>query len=153
MRSFHEMEQELAALPKMLDKYARISRMPFDFGLDQPLYPTEVHVVSEVVARGPASVTDLGRRFGVTRGAASQMVGKLVQKGLLSKRQDPEKGSRWLVEATEQGRNVHDHHMAFHREHDKEFMEYLGRLSEAEFATVASLFKRMERWLDSYFDG
>lgn len=147
------MEQELAALPKVLDKYARISRMPFDFGMEKPLYPTEVHMVSEVAARGPVSVTELGRRFGVTKGAASQMVGKLVQKGLLSKRQDPEKGSRWLVEPTEKGRYVHNHHTAFHREHDKEFMEYLGRLSEAEFTTVASLFHRMERWLDSYLDG
>lgn len=150
MRTFDEMQPQLSALCGVLEKYTRISRMPQDLGTGEILYPQEVHFVSAVAGSGGASVSELSERFGATMGAASQMVGKLAAKGYLTKRRDPAKGSRLIVEATDSGRAVHEAHMAFHAEHDKAFFSWLAGLCTEEYEVFAALCGEMDRWMDSY---
>lgn len=150
MRTFTDMQPQLSALCGVLEKYVRVSRTPVDFGGGEPLFPQEIHFVSACAWAGGASVSDLCRRFGTTRGAASQMVGKLVRKGLLAKRRDPEKGSRLIVEPTEKGLAAHRAHMAFHEVHDGRFLDFLAGLCTEEYEVFAALCGEMGRWMDSY---
>ena len=147
-----EMQPQLSALCGALEKYSRIARMPLDLGTGETLYPQEIHVVSAVAGADGTSVSELSRRFGATKGAASQMVGKLVRKGYLTKRRDPHKGSRLIVEATEAGRAVHEAHMAFHAEHDRAFFSWLAGLCRQEYEVFAALCAEMDHWMDSYLD-
>lgn len=150
MRTIHDMQPEVGALCEVLEKYSRICRIPLDIGTGEKLYPQEVHVISAVVVSGHASVSELSARFGATKGAASQMVGKLVKKGFLTKRRDPDKGSRLIVEATDMGRSVHEAHMGFHAEHDKFFFNWLSGLCTEEYRVFSALCGEMNRWMDGY---
>ena len=152
MKHYDEIQPQLATLCTVLEKYTRISKMPFDFGIGEELFPQEIHLISAVAHTGRASVSELARRFGTTKGAASQMVGKLVDKGLLTKRRDPDKGSRLIIEPTDKGRAAHEGHMNFHKEHDRPFFDWLAGLCTEEYQFFSALCEKMDIWMDSYLD-
>ncbi|MGE4557573.1 MAG: MarR family winged helix-turn-helix transcriptional regulator [Desulfovibrionaceae bacterium] len=145
-----DMPDVLSVLCRVLEKYLRVSKQPREFGTEELLYPTEIHVVSVVAALGAVSVTEISEQFGTTRGAASQMVDKLVSKGLLAKRTDPDKRSRLIVEATDKGRLAHAQHMKFHKERDKEFFHFIENLTPEQRRTVLAFLENMDGWMASY---
>ena len=126
MRTFEHVLPVFRSLGRALDKYSRIDRMPFDFGVGEPLFPSEIHMLATVVDREPVCVTNLAHEMGVTKGAVSQLVGRLRNKGLVCKDKDRLNGARVVVSATDLGRVAYAKHMEFHKRHDAEFLEFLG---------------------------
>jgi DNA-binding MarR family transcriptional regulator len=83
------MENELQSLIdqflKILNLYSVISRKPKDYGTGDLLYFTEVHTISTVGKNKAVNMTQLADIMGVTRGAISQTIRKLVTKNLIIK--------------------------------------------------------------------
>ena len=83
------MENELQGLIdqflKILNLYEVLGRKPKDYGSGDLLYLTEVHTISVVGKNESVNMTGLAELMGVTRGAISQTVRKLVSKGLILK--------------------------------------------------------------------
>jgi len=142
----------LQKLGRAMAKYAVIDRKPYDFGIGLDLFPAEIHMVTTVDMMDGAGVTELAAEFGVTKGAVSQQVAKLVKKGLLAKDRDPDNGSRVIISTTELGRRASRNHLEFHRRHDRRFLEYVGGLDEASYATMVDLAEQMDSWMDSYLE-
>ena len=61
--------------------------------------------------KGPCGVTDLGDHMGVTSAAASQLLERLVQQGLVLRTEDPNDRRGKLVALTEQGEQILDESM------------------------------------------
>ena len=150
MRTFDELTPVLRKLSRALAKYAVIDRKPYDFGTGMELYPAEIHMLTTVDMLGGAGVTELARESGVTKGAVSQQVAKLVDKGLLAKRADPENKVRVIVTVTAAGRQASQNHLEFHKRHDKVFLEYLSGLDRESYRAVCEMAEEMERWMDRY---
>ncbi|HVN59173.1 MAG TPA: MarR family transcriptional regulator [Bacteroidales bacterium] len=83
------MENELQYLIdqflKILNLYAVLGRKPKDYGSGDLLYLTEVHTIATVGKNEKVNMTTLAEIMGVTRGAISQTIRKLVVKGLIIK--------------------------------------------------------------------
>jgi DNA-binding MarR family transcriptional regulator len=62
-----------------------------------------LHFVSR---KAPCSISDLGDRMGVTSAAASQLLDRLVQQGLVLRTEDPNDRRGKLVELTAEGQQV-----------------------------------------------
>ncbi|WP_421900888.1 MarR family winged helix-turn-helix transcriptional regulator [Maridesulfovibrio sp.] len=135
---------------RVLVKYNMVERRAFDFGVGIKLYPSEVHTLSAVDKLGDCGVTDLARESGVTKGATSQLVSKLVKKGLMFKEADPENGSKVILRLTELGKTASDNHYKFHMDHDREFIDYLRAMSEEELKVFDDICSKMNDWMDSY---
>ena len=150
MRATENMMALFHGLGSVLEKYLRISKVPLHVGGGETLFPSEVHLLSRICLKQGASVTAIARHFGVTKAAASQMVGKLVDKGFLQKERDPDKGSRILITPTAKGLAAHKEHMAFHERHDKPFLDYLASLSQEQFDAYLRFTEHMNQWMDSY---
>lgn len=150
MRTFDEMTPVLRNLGRALAKYAVIDRKPYDFGVGMPLYPAEIHMLTTVDVLGGAGVTQLAGEFGVTKGAVSQQVAKLVDKGLLAKQPDPENKTRVIVTVTARGREASRNHLEFHKQHDRAFLDYLSRLDRESYAAVSEMAEEMDRWMERY---
>eukprot|EP00828_Plagiopyla_frontata_P030162 TRINITY_DN3919_c0_g1_i1.p1 TRINITY_DN3919_c0_g1~~TRINITY_DN3919_c0_g1_i1.p1 ORF type:complete len:225 (-),score=43.37 TRINITY_DN3919_c0_g1_i1:92-766(-) len=150
MRTFDEMTPVLRKLSRAMAKYAVIDRKPYDFGTGMDLYPAEIHMLTTVDMLGGAGVTELAREFGVTKGAVSQQVAKLVDKGLLAKQSDPENKARVVVTVTSVGRKASLNHLEFHKRHDKAFLDYLSRLDRESYEAVSEMAEEMDRWMDRY---
>nr|WP_203544753.1 MarR family winged helix-turn-helix transcriptional regulator [Desulfovibrio sp. JC010] len=135
---------------RVLVKYNMIERKAFDFGIGIKLYPSEIHTLSAVDRLGGCGVTELARESGVTKGATSQLVSKLVRKGLMVKEPDPENGSKVVLQLTELGKKASDNHYKFHLDHDREFIAYLQAMDDKELQVFDDICSKMNEWMDNY---
>jgi DNA-binding MarR family transcriptional regulator len=60
----------------------------------------ELEVLGTLVARGPLSAGDIAKRTGLTSGAVTRLIDRLVERGSVRRRPDPEDRRRVLVEIT-----------------------------------------------------
>lgn len=103
----------LAQLHEVVDLGHAIDERPRRFDTDFPLSRAEIHTVSAVAESPGIGLTALAEQQAVTKGAASQMVSRLVQKGLIHKERGA--GREISLSVTDTGARAHDAHMAFHR--------------------------------------
>ncbi|CCO23656.1 MarR family transcriptional regulator [Maridesulfovibrio hydrothermalis] len=150
MRTYDEMMPVFMELGRALAKYSIVDRTAFDFGVGVDLYPAEIHMLTVVDNLGGAGVTELAKELGITKGAVSQLVAKLVKKGLFFKESDPEHGARVIIMPTELGIIACKNHKAFHQDHDKDFLEYMANLDEASYEVVSKMSREMNLWMDNY---
>ena len=150
MRSFEELFSMLNLFGSALTKYALVDGHASDFGVGVDLHPSEIHMVSRVDCRDGVGVTELAEEIGITKGAVSQMITRLADKGLLVKEPAPENRARVVIRTTEKGHTASENHLEFHRTHDKVFLEYLAGLDDEEYARVKEVGEQLNRWMDEY---
>ena len=78
-----ELQQLIELFLKILHLYSVISRKPKDYGTGDLLYFTELHTITVVAANEEVNMTQLAEIMGVTKGAISQTIRKLVHKNLI----------------------------------------------------------------------
>lgn len=69
-------------------------------GLSMPQFG----ILMQVHHRGNCAIGDIGEHFDITSAAASQLVDKLVQNGLIQRQEDPNDRRAKLLNLTEKGR-------------------------------------------------
>ena len=81
--SMHTLHDRFQRVMKLA---VRLEQTPRPFGTDELLTATEIHLVEIIGENGESlSVTDLAGLLGVTKGAVSQTLKKLENKGLTTK--------------------------------------------------------------------
>lgn len=70
---------------RILHLYSAIDKKPKDFGTGDLLYVSEIHAVYLIGSNPEINMTRLAELAGVTRGAVSQMVKRLVSKRYVAK--------------------------------------------------------------------
>jgi len=81
----NELQNLVDLFLKILHLYSVISRKPVNYGTGDLLYFTEIHTISVVGKNREVNMTRLAEMMGVTKGAISQTVKKLVNKNLILK--------------------------------------------------------------------
>jgi len=107
--------QLLCKLDRVVARLAAIQQTPRSYGTDVQIHSTEIHTVQAIGESEDVSLTQLAKHMGVTKGALSQTVAKLVRKGLVTKRPAPGNAREIRVELTDLGWTAHRHHEAFDR--------------------------------------
>jgi DNA-binding MarR family transcriptional regulator len=83
-------EQFNQVLRDWTETFMRRSMQDFvQFSKDSGLSMTQLHTLFRLHHAGICGVTDVGDHLGVTNAAASQMVDRLVQQGLIERAEDP----------------------------------------------------------------
>jgi DNA-binding MarR family transcriptional regulator len=80
-----DLQQLIDLFIKILHLYSIIGRKPKDYGTGDLLYFTEVHTIEVVGRNNGVNMTRLAEIMGVTKGAISQTIRKLVHKNLIVK--------------------------------------------------------------------
>lgn len=150
MRTLDELMPVFNRFGSVLTKFALIDRKARDFGVGVPLYPSEIHMVSRLDGRGDVGVTELAEELGITKGAVSQLVSRLVKKGMVTKEPVPGNRSRVLIRVTPLGHRASESHLAFHLQHDGAFLDFLAGLDDATYATVLRVAEEMNHWMEAY---
>lgn len=81
----NELQNLVDQFLKILHLYSVIGRKPKDYGTGDLLYFTELHTITMVARNNEVNMTQLADIMGVTKGAISQTINKLVRKGLILK--------------------------------------------------------------------
>lgn len=119
-------EQLLDILERAMNRLASVHTHPYDFGTGVKLHRAEIHTVQAIGDHEGVNVTRLAEIMGVTKGAASQMIGKLVKKGLVKKTQTGDNAKEIHLELTAKGRVGHRNHSALHMAMYDLVKEYFG---------------------------
>ncbi len=119
--------------------YADNANLTRSFGGEGEYSPTEVHMIARIAENPDITVTELARRSNRTKGAVSQVVKRLEEKGLVEKRKAEVNCSRTLLRATEAGLRLNQYHL----EHYRKRIEVLESALEARAGREA---------LDQFYD-
>ncbi len=100
---------------RILHLYSVISRRPVDYGTGDLLYFTEIHTITTLRQNKEINMTHLAEKMGVTRGAISQTIRKLVNKNLVIKLNTNNR-KEFNLRLTEKGQIAYKGQMSFQRE-------------------------------------
>jgi DNA-binding MarR family transcriptional regulator len=123
-----------------------------NFGVEEMLFPSEIHTIEAIGKNHWINVTQLSETLGVTKGAVSQMIGKLVQKKFVEKIKIPPNGKETFLELTDKGKKALRGHDKFHREIYMDFLKYTGNISTKDFRKFKEILTKIETHLDLYSD-
>ena len=121
-----EFESILDLLDRIVTKIEGQHSDARDFGTGENLYRSEIHTVQAIGENKGINVTRLAEKMGVTKGATSQILNKLVKKGLVIK-QNKEKNNKELnLYLTDKGWIGFNNHEILHKKTFEVVKEYYG---------------------------
>jgi DNA-binding MarR family transcriptional regulator len=123
---------------KILHLYSVIGRKPKDYGTGYLLYFTEIHTITVVGNNNEINMTHLADIMGVTRGAISQTIRKLVSKNLILKSNITNK-KEINLKLSEKGLIVYKAQESF----QKEIFTFAGSLYEQASPKDRALVRRL----------
>lgn len=97
-------------LHNLVNKHRTLDRTRRDFGIDEPLIGSEIHTIAAIGENNMANITELAKKLGITKAAASQAVRKLCNKGYIRKLRDDSNKKEVLLTPTEKGQRANDGH-------------------------------------------
>ena len=121
-----------------------------DFGIEEKLYPSEIHTIEAIGRNKWINVTQLSEALGITKGAVSQMVSKLVKRKLVKKIKIPGSEKETFLKLTPKGRKAFEGHEKFHRDMYLDFLKYSENISNKDFRKFKEIFTKIEHHLDLY---
>jgi DNA-binding MarR family transcriptional regulator len=126
----------------------KLEQTPKKFGTDEYLSHREIHLIELIGNDETLSVTDIAELTGVTKGAISQNLKKLENKGLSLKITDPANLSRSIVQLSAKGKVAFETHHQWHKTMDGGFAEYFKQLSKSETAIIVDFMGKFENFLE-----
>lgn len=134
-------------LMRVSKKFNEIEKFTINLGPDERLYPSEIHVIAAVGNGQANQVTVLSQKFGITKGAVSQVVNKLSNKGYLKKISH---GKEIILSLTPKGQMAFDVQDKLHNQIETDFVQYLDNLSPEEIESFLEIMAKIEEFIDSF---
>ncbi|MCP3772982.1 MarR family transcriptional regulator [Paenibacillus sp. MZ04-78.2] len=113
-------------LGRLILEIRRLERDPRHYGGVGPLTPTEIHTIDAIGREEGILMSELAARLGITKGAASQMIGRLEAKALVRRTPHPSDSRSVIVSLEEQGKVAHKAHEELHRSFYDQLRSELG---------------------------
>lgn len=139
-------------LLRLGNKYRRLDSRAIDFGTGDLLYPSEIHVIEAIGKGHGATVNEICRLFGVTKGAISQIVHKLSGKGLVGRTRNPDYHKEIILSLTTRGRKAFEGHERLHGTMDGELYMYLSDVKKENLQSFEEFIARIEILVDRYIE-
>ena len=135
---------------RIINKFKVLEKIPIDHGTGDLLYASEINIL-EIIGKYPGlNMTELAQKRGVTKGAVSQIVTKLVKKQLVLKNQAPDNDKTLSLQLTRLGKIAFENHEKFHAKYDTPMIEKLKSMNVEQLATISETFEMLEDTIDSY---
>lgn len=138
----------------LVEKFSRVVKLwqklesrPRNFGTEDNLTSSEIHMIEVVGLNEGLSVTELARRLGITKGAVSQTLKRLDEKSLIVKEADSSNSSRITVNLSTKGKVAYFSHMQWHEEMDGGFRNYFVNLPEEKIKFLEEFLSILEKFL------
>lgn len=119
---------------------------PVDYGTGEPYNSAEVHILSYIADYPGISASEIARNWNRTKGAVSQIIKKLVSRGLISRQKKECNDKTVCLYVTEEGERLD----AAHREYDTRNYQRFLKLMEEHFSkdAIEEAFSVMDVWIE-----
>jgi Transcriptional regulators len=142
-----EFRNEIA---KLVNQYNKLENMPFDTGLGDYLFPSELNMIEAIHTNKGRTVTELCIYFGITKGAVSQTITKLINKGYVSKTRSLSNKKELIIELTQKGIQAFDKHDQFHRHMDEEILGYIKTIPDDQLQDFKQMLSLISQHIEKY---
>ncbi len=119
-----------------------------NFGTDTTLYEAEIHMIMYIKDNPDLHVSGLAKKIGVTKGAVSQIVAKLVKKSMVVKTKDEANLSRTLLRLTDKGEVAYKVHEKMHNKFDLGIEEILTDATVEQLDFMRDFLIKLENYID-----
>lgn len=144
-----EQYEEISKLmERVIHKYNQVEKTKRPYGTDTLLSRTEIHTIVAIGDSPDINVTQLAKAQGVTKGAASQMVYKLVDKGFVKKRVSPHSDTEVCLTLTSKGNDAYQAHQEYHQTTNEPFFEMLRQIPEDLGREAVRILSAFDKALD-----
>ncbi|WP_158453707.1 MarR family winged helix-turn-helix transcriptional regulator [Paenibacillus beijingensis] len=127
--------------------FSKLDRKNRDYGVDEPLFHSEIYTLNEIREHEGIHITALAERCGVTKGAISQVLKKLEQKGLVTKEKDVRNQSRLILKVTPKGEIAYAHHLDYQNQFKQMIAEVLGDAPDDKVLYIKEFLIKLENQL------
>ena len=135
---------------RITKKFNELEKMSIDIGSGERLYPSELHVIDSVGNDYGNSVTEISKKFGITKGAVSQVVNKLFEKGYLKKEKEEEYAKEIKLSLTEKGWKAFKILDEMHKKMEDEFSKYLENVESEKVVCFTEIMVKIEEFIDTF---
>lgn len=135
-------------LERVIHKYIQMEKHTMDYGNGIALSQPEIQTVMLIDSNPGISVTAIAKMRGITKGTASQMLYKLVDKGLVEKRISEHSDAQISVFLTELGQEECRLHDAYHKQKIQPVFEYMSQLSPQAVKDFVGIIQQLDNTLD-----
>jgi Transcriptional regulators len=147
------MEDEKTALvvhtfEKVMNSYLATEKRPHDYGVGFPLYRSEIHTIDAVGRQEQINITELAQTLGITKSATSQMIDRLVKKGLVVKTVLSKSDTEVALTLTSVGQTVFRVHQESHQVFFAYIKETLSTVSERDIDTFLDIMEKLRAFID-----
>lgn len=133
---------------RIMNKFNASEKAPKYYGTDVLLYSSEIHTIEAIGKKPKTGVTDLAIHLGVTKGAISQMIMKLIKKEMVRKIRVSPKDNGVELELTEKGIKAFQMHEEIHRQMNAEIAKQILSSSRESIEACAGILTSVESFLD-----
>ena len=140
----------LNEIEEMVGKYNKIEKMAFNFGGKDTLYPAEIHTIEMIGKNSNITITELCTEQGVTKGAVSQVIGKLHKKGYVEKNKSTNNGKEIPLALTAKGEKALQIHRLFHDKIDDDINSCFDKYTDAQLNAFHDMLIEITNQLDKY---
>jgi DNA-binding MarR family transcriptional regulator len=135
------------------EKYRRIEETPIRMDDGTTVYGSEMHLAVAIGDGRARTATDLCELFGVTRGAVSQAVNRLEEKGILRRKPSTEDAKKLLIELTAKGRRLNALHAKLHGDNAAAVAAAAEKYGPERLAIIEEFLADLGPLLDACIDG
>lgn len=136
------------AFERVAHKYYKSEDIKRHYGTDILLTRKEIHTIQLIGQHPQIGIVELAERQGITKGATSQMVKKLVEKGLVIKKQSLSSEAEICLELTELGQKAFKGHDDYHLNMGKQWKQILEDMSDYDLQVLIKFINSVEVMLD-----
>ena len=136
-------------MERVIHEYNQIEKRPWDYGNGLLLTRPEIHTVMLLSQTPGMSVTAVAQKRGITKGAASQMLYKMVDKGLVEKQVSPDSDAQVSLYLTPLGEEVSRLHDAYHRNNAEPIFQHFQSLPEDTLKALVGTLEIFDRALNA----
>ena len=143
-------EQLMDVLDKAFTKVEALHTPSRDFGTGISMFRKEIHTLQAIGQHPKINITALADHMGVTKGAVSQMVAKLVKKGMVRKIYAEDNKKEVIMELTNLGWIGFRNHEKFHMDVFNIAREYYGEQLKIKLEMFMTVMSDLNAILENY---
>jgi len=143
-------EEILQKLEKVIAMMESMHTPSLSFGTGILMHTKEIHTVQAIGRHPGINVTRLAEYTGVTKGAVSQTLNKLVRKGLVRKTHPPGNVKEVVLELTNLGQIGFQNHEKFHMDTLDIAREYYGDQLKSKLERINLVVDDIHKMLNEY---
>lgn len=139
-----EFLKSIELIERVIHLYNRIEDKKKDFGLGYKMSMKEIHTIQYIGDCPGINLKTLAAKQGVTKGAASQMITRLVQKKLVAKERGVNSEAEIVLNLTEEGWRAYKGHEEYHNTEKINMQALAEKYSEKDWKIFTNILLDLE---------